>query len=218
MFSFLKRFADNERSGSLSDRLRKKRFGLFLEMIVEMPRPVKVIDVGGTAMFWKNMGYSSIKGVKITLLNIKVEPMEGSEMMQGDARNLRRFKDKEFDIAFSNSVIEHLGTFDDQRLMAEEMKRVASKVYLQTPNRWFPLEPHTLFPFFQFLPLSIKVWLMMHFDLGWYKKMTDRKLAEQECNSIRLMSKSDLRILFPDAQIRKERILGLVKSFIILNR
>lgn len=189
-------------------------------MIQDMPRPVKVIDVGGTSIFWKQMGYSSLKGVKVTLFNINAESSvkDSFEMIQGDARNLSRFMDNEFDIAFSNSVIEHLGTFEEQRMMAEEMKRVATKVFLQTPNKWFPLEPHTLFPFFQFLPMCIKIWLMMHFSLGWYKKISDRKLAEQECRAIRLMSKGDLRILFPDAQIREERIIGIVKSFIVLNQ
>lgn len=220
MFSLLRRFADNQRPGSLADRLRKKRFELFLDMIRDMPRPVKVIDVGGTSIFWKQMGYSSLKGVKVTLFNINPESSvkDGFEMVQGDARNLSRFKDNEFDIAFSNSVIEHLGTFEEQRMMAEEMKRVAPKVFLQTPSKWFPLEPHTLFPFFQFLPMRIKIWLMMHFSLGWFRKINNRKLAEQECRAIRLMSKSDLRILFPDAQIREERIIGIVKSFIVLNQ
>lgn len=219
MFSIFKRFADNQRAGSLADRLRKKRLKLFLAMLHDLPRPVKVLDVGGTGIFWERMAHSSLKGVKITLFNLNPEVINkaGFEGIQGDARDMKMFAYKEFDIAFSNSVIEHLTTFEDQRLMAEEMKRVATGIFLQTPNKWFPLEPHTLFPFFQFLPLKVKVWLIMHFNLGWYKKISDKNRAEQECLSIRLMNRAELRSLFPGATIKAEKFLGLTKSFIVLN-
>ena len=60
------------------------------------------------------------------------------------------FKDKSFDAVFSNSVIEHVGTFEDQKMMANEVIRVTNFYFIQTPNLYFPIEPHFLVPFFQF--------------------------------------------------------------------
>jgi hypothetical protein len=218
MRSILQKLADNKRPGSLADRLRKKRFRLFLELIEAMPRPVKIVDVGGTALFWERMGFTGQKELNITLLNIRTDSTElpGFQMVAGDARQLKQFGDKEFDIAFSNSVIEHVGGFEDQKLMAGEMQRIGKKIFLQTPNRYFPIEPHFLFPFFQFLPLWLKVKLLMNFNLGWYERVRDQKKALEICQSIRLMTKTELRKLFPGANIYEENFYGFIKSYIVL--
>lgn len=202
----------------MADRLRKKRFRLFLELIEAMPRPVKIVDVGGTALFWERMGFTGQKELNITLLNIRTDSTElpGFQMVAGDARQLKQFGDKEFDIAFSNSVIEHVGGFEDQKLMAGEMQRIGKKIFLQTPNRYFPIEPHFLFPFFQFLPLWLKVKLLMNFNLGWYERVRDQKKALEICQSIRLMTKTELRKLFPGANIYEENFYGFIKSYIVL--
>lgn len=76
--------------------------------------------------------------------------------VSGDATDLREYEDKSFNLVFSNSVIEHVGDFTAQRKMAKEMMRVGKHCYLQTPNRYFPLEPHFLFPCFQFLPIRLR--------------------------------------------------------------
>ena len=202
----------------MADRLRKKRFRLFLELIETMPRPLKIIDVGGTALFWERMGFTGQKDINITILNIRNDSMElpGFVTVTGDARRMQQFSDKAFDIAFSNSVIEHVGGFEEQKLMADEMKRIGKKIFLQTPNRYFPVEPHFLFPFFQFLPLWLKVKLLMKFNLGWYARVGNEKKAREICQSIRLMTKSELRKLFPGADIYEEKFYGVIKSFIVL--
>jgi hypothetical protein len=219
MLSVLKNLANNESSGSLAHRLRIKRFALFLEQINSLPRPVKILDVGGTGIFWERMGLLPGKDAVITLLNINEHPFTNRDfnIVTGDARNMTQFSDKEFDIAFSNSVIEHVGDFIRQSQMANEMKRVGKKIFLQTPDRYFPLEPHFLFPIFQFLPLKMKVWMVMHFKLGWYNRITEREKAIDLCNSIRLLTKRDLLKLFPGAMIIKEKFLGLTKSFVVLH-
>ena len=65
------------------------------------------------------------------------------------------FTTGEFDVVFSNSVIEHVGDFDDQRRMADEVRRVGRRFFVQTPNRWFPLEVHTRLPFVHWLPDAV---------------------------------------------------------------
>jgi 2-polyprenyl-3-methyl-5-hydroxy-6-metoxy-1,4-benzoquinol methylase len=72
-----------------------------------------------------------------------------------------QFQNDEFDIVFSNSVIEHVGSYEEQNLMASEVRRVGKRYFIQTPNLFFPIEPHFLFPFFQFLPLDYRVTLII---------------------------------------------------------
>ncbi len=243
MLSLLQRLSDNKEQNSLANRLRRKRFRLFLELLDGIEKPVKILDVGGTALFWEQMGLARQEGdtyiddqqhsgsekvqdllsaadaFKIYLLNQKQEDVrrKGFIPLSGDARNLKQFEDKSFDIAFSNSVIEHVGGWHDQQMMADEMLRVGKRVFLQTPNRFFPVEPHFLFPFFQFLPFRWRVFLVRNFNLGWYRRTPDRQQAEKICRSIRLLSKNELRKLFPPATIYTERFLCMAKSFMVIH-
>ena len=62
------------------------------------------------------------------------------------------FEDQKFDVAFSNAVVEHVGGRDDQERFCHELARVARRVFVTTPNRLFPIDPHTLLPFAHWLP------------------------------------------------------------------
>ncbi|HYX77696.1 MAG TPA: class I SAM-dependent methyltransferase, partial [Gaiellaceae bacterium] len=62
------------------------------------------------------------------------------------------FGNCEFDVAFSNAVVEHVGGREEQRRFVAEVCRVAPRVFLSTPNRWFPVETHTLVPLVHWLP------------------------------------------------------------------
>jgi hypothetical protein len=212
----LKTIADNRAPNSLATRLRKQRFALFLRLLDSVPRPIKLLDVGGTQLFWERMGFTEQSGVEIVLLNLSETAVAHAHFISviGDATDLKPFADQEFDIVFSNSVIEHVGTFEDQRRMAQEVRRVGKRYFLQTPNRYFPIEPHFLVPLFQFLPLSMQVFLVRHFDLGWSKKIPDKQKAVEHVRSIRLLTKRELAALFPGAAIYSERFLGLTKSFV----
>jgi hypothetical protein len=111
------------------------------------------LDVGGTPYNWEQIGARFL----ITLLN--TEPLEAGglgahyTLVQGSGTKLD-FADHSFDIAFSNSVIEHVGSFDAQRAFAEELRWVGRQLWVQTPARSFFFEPHLLAPFIHFLPLS----------------------------------------------------------------
>jgi len=110
---------------------------------------------------------------------------------------------------FSNSVIEHVPQ-DLQAAFAAEISRVGQRYFVQTPNRNFPIEPHYQFPFFQFLPLRLQRALNRRFTLGWQKK--------GEWEEITLLSARQLKRLFPDAEIHRERIFGLTKSLMAVRR
>ncbi|HOG19348.1 MAG TPA: methyltransferase domain-containing protein [Salinivirgaceae bacterium] len=219
MPNILKNAANNYKSTSLANKFRRRRFKFFLELIDEFPRPLKIIDIGGTENYWEQMNFSDSDDITIHLVNIsgKTPTNKNIFFIKGDACNLSNIEDKSFDIAFSNSVIEHVGNFERQRKMADEMLRVSKVVYLQTPNRLFPIEPHFLFPFFQFFPLSLKVWLIRHFNLGWYKKTPDKEKALKIANSTNLLNYRQLRKLFPNAKIVKERFFCLTKSFVVID-
>jgi hypothetical protein len=213
----LKKIYDNRRSDSLASELRKRRI-IFLEsLITSIPTPLKILDVGGRPVFWKESGFfktQNFREIEITFINI--EQLDEPEFLciTGDAKNMNQFKNQEFDVVFSNSVIEHVGDYKDQHQMANELRRVGKRYFVQTPNLYFPVEPHFLFPFFQFLSIDIRVWLLTHFNMGWYPKMTDEQEARTIVTQTRLLSKTKLVNLFPEATIYEEKIFGLTKSLI----
>lgn len=213
----LRKFANSSVKGSLADKFRNKRFSLFKQLIHKhIDQNISILDVGGTEIYWERMGLIK-PNVHITLLNLKEVPTkyDNLESVSGDARNMSNFDDNYFYIIHSNSVIEHVGNFSDQQNMANEVKRVGKSYFVQTPNYYFPIEPHFLFVGFQFLPLKVRAFLIRHFNLGWYKKTPDYEQSIIVAKSARLLKKSELTKLFPKAKIYKEKIFGLTKSFIV---
>jgi hypothetical protein len=210
------RYADNTRSDSLANRFRRRRFRLFDSMLAPLPRPVRVLDVGGVEEFWWQMGAANRDGLQILLLNLDRQDVRATniEARVGDGRDMSEFEPGEFDVVFSNSVIEHLGEWPDQQRMAGELRRVGARFFVQTPNRHFPLEPHFLVPGFQFLPVAARVALVRRFALGYHDAIPDRLAARRAVEEIRLLSRRELERLFPGARIYRERVLGLTKSFV----
>jgi hypothetical protein len=83
---------------------------------------------------------------------------------------------------------------------------------VQTPNRWFPVDPHYLVPLFHWLPRRLQIALLTRFDIGWLRSGGDAHAAETLVDSIRLLDARDLARLFPGATIWRERFFGLTKS------
>ena len=194
---------DSDPANSLTLTLRRKRFRRFLELVDCCPkRPLQILDVGGTEQFWETMGYADC-GHKITLLNLAAAPTRHENIVSvvGDAASMPQFHDDQFDIVFSNSVIEHLGSLERQRQMAGEVRRLAKRYFVQTPNYYFPIEPHFWFPGFQFLPVAARVWLLRRRALGSYPRAESDRQARAFVDEIRLLKKSELKALFPDAAI-----------------
>ncbi|MGC8949642.1 class I SAM-dependent methyltransferase [Chloroflexus sp.] len=215
--NFIMRLVDNRDPASLAAKFRRRRFEKFKDLIQKLPRPIKILDVGGTETFWKVVGVGEMEHVEITLLNLQLVPtsLPGFRAIVGDATDLSQFSDGYFDVVFSNSVIEHLGTYSNQSRMAKEVQRVGKCYWIQTPNYYFPIEPHFLFPGFHWLPLKARVWLVAHFDLGWYKRAENVEMAKEIVQSIRLLKKEELLKLFPGGKLYYERLFGLVKSFVV---
>jgi 2-polyprenyl-3-methyl-5-hydroxy-6-metoxy-1,4-benzoquinol methylase len=212
---FVNKIADNTNKQSLSHRFRNKRFEFFLSKLKQLPKPLSILDIGGTVEFWEAMQFNE-PDITITLLNLEAPPIVSFpfKAIQGDATNLSSIANKSFDLVFSNSVIEHLFTWENQQKMASEILRVGKWHFIQTPNYWFPIEPHWVFPCFQYLPKTWKIWLTNHFNLGHIPKQKDLGKAQQQVEEIRLLTKQEMKLLFPNSAIYCEKFLGLNKSFV----
>jgi ubiquinone/menaquinone biosynthesis C-methylase UbiE len=215
---WLIKMSNPENKSSISAKLRNKRFALFKSLLPSESYPLKILDVGGKETIWIREGFQdpdTINRFQITILNISEQKTTSPNIISvvGDARNMSQFADNEFDIVFSNSVIEHVGSYADQMKMAKEIQRVGKKYFVQTPNLYFPIEPHFVFPFFQFLPLSMKVWILTNIGRK-HKKVATKEKAQQVARGIILLRKKQFSCLFPQATIFEEKYLGLTKSFV----
>jgi SAM-dependent methyltransferase len=183
----------------LARRSRERRAGLFRRLMD--PRPgERIVDVGcGEAGLAAHVTGNEITGVDLVERPGYAGP--NRRFVRADARDLP-FADGEFEIAFSNSLIEHVGGPRDRQSVAAELRRVGRRYFVQTPNRWFPVEPHSLLPLVHLLPrrLGRRLWRF--------------GVSDDPFEDTWLLAERDLRELFPDALIVRERVGPLTKSLI----
>ncbi len=207
-------FATSDASSSLGNRFRSKRIVDFKNRISKLPKPLTILDVGGLESFWVNHGFANDADYRISILNLSRCPVhyDNFESLEGDATNLSGIADKQFDIVFSNSVIEHVYTKGNQIKMAVEIARVGRYFYVQTPNKHFFVEPHYLLPFFQYLPPAVKLSILTRTSLSRGRKWGIAE-AKQYVAEIRLLSLKEMKDLFPGADFYFEKFFGMNKSF-----
>jgi hypothetical protein len=212
----LRRLVNSRDPGSYANRLRERRFALFRSLLAQLTPPFRILDVGGTPTFWQLRGADIPGSPAVTVLNLEPQPSDDPriETTVGNACDMSQIPDDAFEVVFSNAVIEHVETLENQRRMADEIRRVGRRYFVQTPNKRFPLEPHFLVPGFQFLPIRFRAWLLRRMALGWYARTADPAEAEAKVRMIRLMTEHEFRSVFPEATIYREKVLGLTKSFI----
>ena len=210
---------------SLGSRLRRRRIQRFLELVRLNHRErghCRIVDIGGSETYWRIVGDDFLDAHRchITLVNTVATRVSGHPRFThvlGDGCALD-FDDDAFDIAHSNSVIEHVGDWDRKRAFAAECGRVARSHYVQTPNFWFPIEPHYLAPGLQFLPMRWRAALLLKLPLGRMRRPASFAEAMRAVESISLLTETKLRALFPDSEIHYERIAGLKKSLVAIRR
>lgn len=209
--------ADNTSPSSLATRLRRRRFQFLRDFLADGSNTVSILDIGGRAEYWDMMldDHDLKDRLKITVLNVDVVAGQSPyETVTGDARSLPQFGDGEFDLVFSNSTIEHVGGWSDQMRMAAEVRRVGRRYYVQTPNKYFFVEPHFVFPMFHLLPIEVRAALVRRFALGWMPRQPELGDAVGSVNSIRLLTRTEMKCLFPDGTFANERLAGMTKSLI----
>lgn len=178
----------------------------------------RILDVGGTVTNWRFVDVDS----EVVLLNLVVsvdpDPLPNNiTSVQGDGCDLP-YVDGAFDICFSNSTIEHLHTLDNQRRFAAEIRRVGRSYYVQTPARGFPFEPHWLGFFIHWLPRRLQRRVARWSTLYGLVAKPTRDEVDALIDEYRLLSRRELRALFPGADIRVERFLLLPKSYLAVKR
>lgn len=189
----------------------------FLEICKPTPRTT-VLDVGGNPRIWQSVPVASRPS--IVYLNTPRSFEEGDDrarLVFGDGTQLP-FPDRSFDLVFSNSVIEHVGSSSQQRAFADEIRRVGRSYWVQTPNHGFPLEPHLLTPFVHWFPAALKAAVVRRFTV-WdavARPSADsrRFYIEHFLNDIRLLNQQQIGALFPDARILAEPFGPFTKSWI----
>jgi len=200
LFYFLKAFvAPHARRGRMQD----------FERLLQPSHGTRIIDLGGTPDIWQFVDTP----MNITIVNLPESNMYEEvcshhtfTFIEGNATNLSEFNDNQFDIAFSNSVIEHVGGSENEKLFAEEVRRLAPSYWVQTPSVWFPVEAHTGIPFWWWIPKSIKG--AMH--RRWKKILPD---WNEMISGTTVISKSHLKSYFPDGILKTETMLGMPKSY-----
>jgi hypothetical protein len=223
---------------SLGSRCRSKRFGRFLLPLLKEVRAargrLRILDVGGTSQYWRPyQAELRTLDATITLLNLEwvtfvnLEQMDGicdenldgicdENLVSGSVTDVP-FADGAFDLVHSNSTIEHVGPWSRMLKAAAEIRRLANVYYVQTPNFWFPVEPHFRAPLFHFLPEQLRARLLMrvHLDNAETRPttMSDAMLEVQDAS---LLDRRQLSALFPDAEILDERFVGMTKSLIAI--
>ena len=177
----------------------------------------RILAIGGTPDCWELIE----ERPRLTLLNTpraKADLRGAASWVAGDGRALP-FRDGAFDIVFSNSVIEHVGDAASQERFAREVARVGRSYWVQTPNRWFPVEHHLLTPFVHWLPRSWQRAIVPRFTV-WSVVVPvspDRRrfYLEHYLSDVRLLGRAELQRLFPGARLIRERLLGWTKSLIV---
>jgi ubiquinone/menaquinone biosynthesis C-methylase UbiE len=174
-----------------------------------------ILDVGGGMFNWRLLPEPPLD---LTIVNIHLPSAQdcGVPWVVADGRHLP-FRDHSFDIVFCNSVIEHLGTLENQKLFAKECQRVAKSYYVQTPNKRFPIEPHFLTPYYHYLPKFLQKKLV-HYTLWAIITKPSIEDAIAVLEEIRLLDRNELQTLFPDAEIWEEKVVGLTKSLIAVRK
>jgi len=197
---------------SLSARARGRRWDMLLARFPDLAS-MRVLDLGG---MWQMWAAAPVRPAGLTLLNLVAQdpPEDWIDIVEGDACDPpAALRGERFDLVFSNSVIEHVGGPWRRRAFAGVVEAHGDHHWIQTPNRWFPIEPHFLFPGFQHLPLEARAAITMRWPLG-HNRTANPRVALGNVLYCDLLGAREMRHYFPDSEVTFERLLGVRKSVI----
>ena len=202
---------------NVSPFFRRRRMRLFRNT-VGLRSNDRILDIGGTPSFWQDTARAGDAQPRVTLVNTDRGVVEsakscGMSVAEADGCALP-FADNSFDIVFSNSVIEHVGTWERQQAFASEARRIGRRLWIQTPAREVFVEPHLIAPFVHWLRPSLQRRLIRNLTLRGWLERPDRATVDAFLAEVRLLTAAEMRTLFPDCSIVRERFCGLTKSYI----
>lgn len=193
---------------------RSRRMEAFLSRM-QPQKGAEILDIGGTPELWEMIDLE----LDVTLLNLSqvCHQFSGStkrvySVIEADATDTIAFRDRTFDIVFSNSVIEHLGDEFKQTAFVQNVYRLAPQYWIQTPSIWFPIEAHCNLPLWWFYPQELKqVWLNRWQDRG-------RKFLWKQMQETQVFTLAKFKTLLPDSAVYVERFAGFPKSYSLYHR
>jgi hypothetical protein len=204
---------------SLGAKARMRRWEIFRNAFPAI-EDMRLLDLGGTVETWRR---APVRPSHVTVLNL-LEPGESDDdwivPVTGDACDAANVLaganlPTGFDVVFSNSLIEHVGGHARRLDLAGQIRALAPRHWVQTPYRYFPLEPHWLFPGMQFMPAATRVKIAEHWPLV-HTRPANADEARNEVLWTELVSLTEMREYFPTSTILRERVLGTTKSLIAL--
>ena len=232
MASILRYLNDYSNPNSIGSKMRAKRMKRIKELVEEIlaeKNEATILDIGGLLQYW--MLLEPEVAECCTIIVLSDEPQEETfsdladkfagkaEFRSGDACNLSEYGDDEFDLAHSNSVVEHVGNFPRKQQFASETQRVGRNYYVQTPNLWFPIDPHYMLPIVHWLPAPYRFKRLTYKGLGaGTPPMHDYAKAANYIEHTDLLDKELFLHLFPDCEFYEEKVGPLVKSFVGIRR
>ena len=204
----------------LSKRVRTGMYQQFVDGVAPGPSD-RILDVGVSVasghqsdesnMLEKEYPYPA----QITMLGIHdgrfLEHLyPGTKYVQYRPGEAFPFPDRAFDVCYCHAVIEHVGSRAQQREFLREMLRVGRRLYLTTPNRYYPVELHKMVPFLHWLPQA------------WYRRLLrligDDFYSREE--NLNLLSRRELATLLEGRDIPfrivRYRFLGFVSNFVLI--
>lgn len=207
-----------------SQKCRAQRAKMFRKIFPNIANR-HILDLGGGKGEHISMVVPNHKSVTVADYDIKhlgiAHERFGFNTLVLDGSQRLPINDNQYDIVYCNSVIEHVtGPKDEvvnikskrtfealarehQKQFASEIRRIGKGYFVQTPNKWFLIESHTITPsFVQLLPRSLQ--------LIAYRLIPKKKTLPD----FNLLTVSDMKALFPDADIVYEKSMGMIKSII----
>lgn len=201
---------------SSSNPFRAKRVALVAEMAAQTTGKCRIIDLGGTPDFWTPWK-DLFDWSRTEILCVNLDPAHAIDRGKvkgicADATALPHAL-RGFDLAFSNSLIEHIRP-EWRIAFADEVRRIAKRYVVQTPDYWCPIEPHARLPVLHWLPRPAARRILMAKAWGFLPQATSESHAEETLRSMELLTGADMRKLFPDAEVRRERFVGIPKALL----
>ena len=202
-------------------RARRRRARRLTQIIGDVARArggCRIVDLGGEAAYWRGFDLEAFRawGVRITLVNPEPQAVDHPILTAriADACDLGAIGEGAFDLAHSNSTLEHVGEWSRMAAFASNLRRLAPSYYVQTPYFWFPIEPHFLALGFHWAPEVVRVRALMRRRFGHHRRADTVQEAVETVRSARLLDRTQFTALFPDAGHETERFFGLAKSLI----
>lgn len=207
------KLGDPDEPGSFSSRRRAKRFAELLRRFPDLASMV-VLDLGGTPEFWSR---APVHPARVTTMNLDdwtpTDPRVTHVVADAcDLASLERCP-SDIDLVISNSLIEHVGGYHRRLQLAEVVRIAAPAHWVQTPDRYFPIEPHYVAPGLQFLAPRTRAEIVRRWPLA-HERVYAQPDAIAQVLTIDLLSAAELRHLFPESEIWHERLCGLSKSLV----